>query len=96
MRASRDLPVCPVIGDVGLPDVWVMDPGVEYVEESKPLLDMLYAHGARPEYTYRFQWAPGSIAFWDNRITWHYALNDYPGARRLMHRITIEGEPLAA
>ncbi|MCB1739916.1 MAG: TauD/TfdA family dioxygenase [Gammaproteobacteria bacterium] len=66
------------------------------VEESKPLLDMLYAHGARPEYTYRFQWAPGSIAFWDNRITWHYALNDYPGARRLMHRITIEGEPLAA
>ena len=64
--------------------------------ESAPLLNMLYAHAARPEHTYRFQWASGSIAFWDNRATWHYALNDYHGARRLMHRITIEGERVAA
>ena len=64
--------------------------------ESAPLLGMLYAHAARPEHTYRFQWAPGSIAFWDNRATWHYALNDYHGARRLMHRITIEGGRVAA
>ncbi|MGI9335710.1 MAG: TauD/TfdA dioxygenase family protein [Gammaproteobacteria bacterium] len=66
------------------------------VEESAPLLQYLYRHAAQPEFTYRFQWAPGSIALWDNRATWHYALNDYPGARRLMHRVTIEGQPLAA
>ena len=65
-------------------------------EESKPLLDTLYAHAARPEFSYRFQWAKGSIAFWDNRATWHMALNDYQGERRLMHRITVEGGPLAA
>lgn len=63
-------------------------------EESAPLLRFLYEHATRPEFTYRFQWAPGSIAFWDNRATWHYALNDYHGERRLMHRITIEGVPL--
>jgi len=60
-------------------------------EESLPLLNYLYAHAARPEFTYRFQWQNGSIAFWDNRSTWHYALNDYHGQRRTMHRITVEG-----
>ena len=65
-------------------------------EESAPLLGFLYRHAARPEFTYRFHWEAGSIAFWDNRSTWHYALNDYHGQRRLMHRITIEGVPLAA
>lgn len=64
--------------------------------ESEPFLKILYNHIAKPEHTYRFQWAPGSVAFWDNRATWHYAVNDYQGARRLMHRITIEGEALAA
>ncbi|MEC9347454.1 MAG: TauD/TfdA family dioxygenase [Pseudomonadota bacterium] len=64
--------------------------------ESAPLLQMLYAHAARPEHSYRFQWTNGSIAFWDNRATWHYAVNDYHGARRLMHRITVEGCALTA
>jgi taurine dioxygenase len=64
-------------------------------EESKPLLDHLYRHAARPEFQTRFQWQPGSIAFWDNRATWHYAANDYHGERRLMHRITLEGGPLS-
>jgi taurine dioxygenase len=63
-------------------------------QESKPLLDFLYAHASRPEFQTRFQWRNGSIAFWDNRATWHYAINDYQGGRRLMHRITLEGVPL--
>ena len=60
-------------------------------QESAPLLQYLYQHAARQEHTYRFQWANGSIAFWDNRATWHYAVNDYHGQRRLMHRVTVEG-----
>jgi taurine dioxygenase len=63
--------------------------------ESKGLLETLYAHARRPDFQTRFQWREGSIAFWDNRATWHYAVNDYQGERRLMHRITIEGVALA-
>lgn len=66
------------------------------IQESAPLLEFLYGHIARPEHTSRFHWQPGSLAFWDNRATWHLAVNDYHGQRRLMHRITVEGEPLAA
>lgn len=67
--------------------------GIEgwHEHESKPLLEMLYQHAARPEFTHRFKWHEGSVAFWDNRATWHCALNDYPSETRLMHRITIEG-----
>jgi len=60
-------------------------------KESEPLLKYLFQHAARPEFTCRFQWRVGSIAFWDNRAVWHYALNDYHGSRRLMHRIAIKG-----
>ncbi len=63
-------------------------------EESKPLLNYLTEHSTRPEHITRFKWEPGSIAFWDNRCTWHFALNDYPGEKRLMHRITVEGSAL--
>ncbi len=63
-------------------------------QESAPLLQFLYQHAARPEFSCRFQWAEGSIAFWDNRATWHYASNDYHGTRRVMHRITVAGTPI--
>ena len=63
-------------------------------EESQPLLNYLNEHSTRPENITRFNWEPGSIAFWDNRCTWHFALNDYPGEKRLMHRITVEGSAL--
>ncbi len=65
-------------------------------EESQPLLDYLYDHGSKPEFTCRFQWQKDSVAFWDNRCTWHYAANDYHGHRRIMHRITLEGTALSA
>ncbi len=64
--------------------------------ESQALLQYLYAQATRPELTCRFRWAPGSVAFWDNRCSWHYAINDYHGERRLMHRITLAGTPLSA
>ena len=66
------------------------------VQESAPLLQFLYGHIARPEHTCRFHWQPGALAFWDNRATWHFAVNDYHGERRLLHRITVEGEALTA
>ena len=65
-------------------------------EESAALLNYLYQHIGQPEHTYRLQWRVGTLAFWDNRATWHWAVNDYHGQRRLMHRITLEGEALAA
>jgi taurine dioxygenase len=59
--------------------------------ESDALLDMLYEHIAKPENVCRFNWETGSIAFWDNRCTQHYAVNDYH-ALRVMHRVTICGD----
>ncbi len=60
-------------------------------EDSAPLLAYLYQQAVRDEHIGRFQWRPGSIAFWDNRATWHFAQNDYAGLRREMHRITLDG-----
>jgi len=60
--------------------------------ESAPLLSYLFAHQVRPEFTCRFRWRPGSIAFWDNRCTQHNPVNDYHGYRRAMLRITLAGD----
>ena len=65
-------------------------------EESLPLLTYLYEVGMREEHQCRIQWQPGSVAIWDNRSTWHFAQNDYHGHRRVMHRITLTGEPIGA
>ena len=71
--------------------------GIEGMDNdaSEAILHKLFAACVKPEYHYRFQWKPGSIAMWDNRSTWHWALNDYDGQRRYMHRITIKGVPLS-
>ncbi len=60
--------------------------------ESQPLLDMLFVHIQKPEYQVRWHWKPNAIAFWDNRVTQHYAVNDYLPHRRIMNRATILGD----
>ena len=60
--------------------------------ESAPLLEYLFAHQVRPEFTCRFHWEPGSTAFWDNRCALHNPINDYHGFRRIMHRVTLAGD----
>lgn len=59
--------------------------------ESRPLLQMLFAHAQKPEFACRLRWEVGTVAVWDNRQTWHYAVNDYPGGERVMHRFMVEG-----
>ena len=60
--------------------------------ESRPLLDFLMEHGHRPEFTCRFRWQPGSIAFWDNRCTKHLAIHDAGPFHRRMQRTQIAGD----
>ena len=69
------------------------------VEESAPVLDYLYDHATRPEFTFRFRWSTGSVLIWDNRAVLHNALNDDfsaarngHGFRRVLHRATLAGE----
>ena len=61
-------------------------------EEGNFLIDMLRAHCTKEEFIARFNWQKNSIAIWDNRCLQHYAVSDYPGQRRRMHRITIKGD----
>jgi taurine dioxygenase len=60
--------------------------------ESAPILQFLFAHQVKPEFTCRFAWQAHSIAFWDNRCTQHNPVNDYHGHRRVMQRITLQGD----
>ena len=61
-------------------------------EESMPILKYLFKHQINAEFTCRFKWKKGSVAIWDNRCTLHNPINDYHGSRRLMHRITFQGD----
>ena len=62
--------------------------------ENRALLDLLYAELTRPEYTARFRWRPGSVAFWDNRATAHLAPTDldHLDVQRTLHRVTLIGD----
>jgi taurine dioxygenase len=61
-------------------------------DESSELLQFLFHHQVQSQFITRFQWAPGSLAFWDNRCTQHFPVNDYQGYRRVMHRVTLTGD----
>jgi taurine dioxygenase len=61
-------------------------------QESAPLLSFLFEHQVKPEFTCRFAWTPNAIAFWDNRCAMHNPINDYHGFRRVMQRITLQGD----
>jgi len=63
--------------------------------ESRSLLDTLFHQALIPEYQYRLHWEPHTIAFWDNRSTQHYAVNDYYPQRRFMERVTVRGGPVS-
>ena len=62
------------------------------IEESSCILDYLYTVQQKEEFSCRYKWKKGSLAFWDNRCAQHNALNDYHGFRRVMHRVTHEGD----
>lgn len=60
--------------------------------ESEAILKLLFSHATRPEFTIRWRWQENDVAFWDNRATQHYAVDDYRPQRRVMHRATIVGD----
>jgi len=61
-------------------------------EESLPLIRYLCERAVRPEFCCRLRWAPGTFTIWDNRCSQHFAVNDYAGQRRVMHRLIVTGD----
>ncbi len=62
------------------------------VEESAPILAALFKHATKPDFSCRLRWQAGDVAVWDNRMSLHYATNDYDGVRRLLYRTTYQGD----
>jgi len=96
-QARHVHPVVRTHPETGARGIFMDPPHVERFEgmrvsESQPLIDWLGAHVTSPEFTTRLRWRSGSLAIWDNRCVQHYALNDYPGQRREMHRTTVSGD----
>lgn len=85
----------------GRPCIYVNPDFTTHIEglhdkESEALLAMLYKEVLREEHTCRVRWQKNSLTIWDNRATWHKAMNDYQGQAREMHRVTINGNALEA
>lgn len=64
-------------------------------DNSRPILEAIYRHCTRPDFSCRLRWRKGDVAVWDNRMSLHYATNDYDGVNRLLYRTTFAGEPPA-
>lgn len=101
-KARRDNPPVthPVIRthpETGRPGIFVNFGFTTHIKglkrkESNAILKLLHEHIQQPEFIIRWKWKPGSVAFWDNRCTQHFAVNDYLPNRRIMHRATILGD----
>jgi len=84
----------PVSGRKGLyvnPQFTIQIKGMK-PKESRALLDLLFSLVHVPEYQFRLRWTPGTIVFWDNTLTQHYAANDYYPERRRMERTAVIGD----
>ena len=96
-RIDAEHPLVRVIPQTGRKVLYAPSPMSFYfkdmsVADSKPLIDYFQSIAERAEFTCRFRWTKGALMLWDNRATYHYALNDYHGWDRVMRRVQIEGE----
>jgi taurine dioxygenase len=90
-------PVVRTVPDSGEKAIYVNAQFTKFIvgmtpEESRLVLDFLYQQAKVPEYQFRIRWQPGTIVFWDNRSTQHYANNDYYPNRRRMERVAVVGD----
>jgi taurine dioxygenase len=96
-RIDAEHPLVRIIPETGRKVLYAPSPMSFYfkdmsLEDSAPLIKHFQEIAVKPELTCRFRWTQGALLLWDNRATYHYALNDYHGWDRIMRRVQIEGE----